>query len=277
VEVRPVREIGEYRACEALQRQAWLMDDDLEVVPLHLLVGVHKGGGLLLGAFDGDEVVGFVFGFPGLTPEGKLKHCSHMMGVLPERQSQGIGWQLKLAQREAVQAQGLDLITWTYDPLESRNAYLNISKLGAVCGTYVRDLYGPLADGLNAGLPTDRLQVDWWVRTDWVAQHVGGEAVEERPCQVGEANVTGRTPQGLRTPGSLHIDLDLPTIQVEVPGDYRTLKSADSDLARDWRAATRTLFEAYFSAGYVACDYRSQRIAGERRNYYLLRKPAPVP
>ena len=277
MEIRPVREIREYRACEALQRRAWLMADDLEVVPMHLLVGVHKGGGLLLGAFDGDELAGFVFGFPGLTQEGKLKHCSHMMGVLPEQQSVGIGWQLKLAQRQAVSAQGLDLITWTYDPLEGRNAYLNLSKLGAVCKTYVRDLYGPLADGLNAGLPTDRFQVDWWIKTEWVAQRLEGEPDHEGDWRAGQANSTGRTASGLLTPGSLDLDLDLPTIQVEVPGDYRALKSADSSLAREWRLASRALFEAYFAAGYVACDYCSGWISGERRNYYLLTKPAPVP
>lgn len=277
VEIRAVREIEEYHACEVLQRRAWLMSDDLEVVPMHLLVGVHKGGGLLLGAYDGDDLAGFVFGFPGLTREGKLKHCSHMMGVLPERQGAGIGWQLKLAQREAVLAQGLDLITWTYDPLESRNAYLNISKLGAVCNTYVRDLYGPLEDGLNTGLPTDRLQVDWWIATDWVAQRLEGQPGPERGRQAVQANITDRTKSGWRTPGSLRRDLDLPAVQVEVPGDYRALKAADSGLAQEWRLATRTLFEAYFAAGYVASDYRSQWFAGERRNYYLLEKPAPVP
>jgi predicted GNAT superfamily acetyltransferase len=253
------------------------MSDDLEVVPMHLLVGVHKGGGLLLGAFDGEALAGFVFGFPGRTREGGLKHCSHMMGVLPERQSAGIGWQLKLAQREAVCAQGLDLITWTYDPLESQNAYLNISKLGAVCNTYVRDLYGPLEDGLNAGLPTDRFQVDWWIRTEWVAHHLESQPDQKREWQASRANITGRTASGLLTPGALDLDLDLPSIQVEVPGDYRALKAADSGLAQEWRLASRTLFEAYYAAGYVACDYRSHRVAGERRNYYLLQKPAPVP
>ncbi len=93
----------------------------------------------------------------------KLKHCSHQLGVLPEWQSRGVGYALKVAQREAVLNQGVRLITWTYDPLESKNARLNIAKLGAVCNTYIRDYYGELRDDLNRGLATDRFQVDWWI------------------------------------------------------------------------------------------------------------------
>lgn len=277
MEIRPVRELEEYRACEALQRRAWLMSGDLEVVPVHLLVGVHEGGGLLLGAFDGEDLVGLVFGFPGITSAGNLKHCSHMMAVLPEYQGQGVGFQLKLAQRRVVRSQGTDLITWAYDPLESRNAHLNVSRLGAVCGTYVRDLYGPLADGLNAGLPTDRFQVDWWISSKWVAERLAGEPGRHRCQQAGQANETECTAIGLRIPGSMNLDLDLPAIQIEVPADYQVVKAEDPILARDWRFVTRELFEAYFAAGYVAADYHSRWAAGERRNFYLLVKPAPVP
>jgi chorismate synthase len=133
--IRSLETVAEYHACESLQHQVWAMPDDLEVVPLHILMPVQSHGGLLLGAFDGDALVGFVFGYLGMTQEGALKHCSHMMGVAPVYQSAGIGYQLKRAQREHALAQGHDLVTWTYDPLQSRNAYLNIRKLGAVCRT----------------------------------------------------------------------------------------------------------------------------------------------
>ena len=125
-----------------MQRQVW-PGTDLDVVPLHLLTTVAHNGGLVLGAFHGDRMVGFLLGFLG-TDEGqpnrpalaRLKHCSHMLGVLPEYRGQHIGYQLKLAQRDYVSVQGVRLITWTYDPLESRNARLNIARLGAVCNTY---------------------------------------------------------------------------------------------------------------------------------------------
>ncbi|MGD9316090.1 MAG: GNAT family N-acetyltransferase, partial [Anaerolineae bacterium] len=127
--IRPLESIAEFHACEALQRRVWVLPDDLEVVPLHLLLTAQRNGGLVLGAFDGGELVGFLFGFPAYDQDGRPKHCSHMMGVDPDCQGAGIGYQLKLAQREFALAQGLDLVTWTYDPLESRNAYLNIHKL----------------------------------------------------------------------------------------------------------------------------------------------------
>ena len=99
--------VDDFRACEALQQQVWAMPDNLEVVPLHLLVTVQRNGGLLLGAFDGDDLVGFVFGFPGVSSNGKLKHCSHLMGVASSHRSRGVGYKLKLAQRELVLDQGI--------------------------------------------------------------------------------------------------------------------------------------------------------------------------
>ena len=168
--IRSLKTIDEFHAAEDLQRVAW-GSDELDIVPLHLLLTAAKNGGVVLGAFAQDQLVGFVFGFLGTSdrygPEApaavKLKHCSHQLGVLPEWQSRGVGYALKVAQREAVRAQNLRLITWTFDPLESKNAHLNITKLGAVCNTYLRDYYGELHDDLNRGLATDRFQVDWWI------------------------------------------------------------------------------------------------------------------
>ena len=173
---------------------------DVEVVPLHVLITAAKNGGLLLGAFDGETLAGFVFGFPGLTPDGKLKHCSHMAGVHPAYRDRGLGYSLKLAQRLHVLAQGIDLITWTFDPLETRNATLNFHKLGAICNTYLPNLYGEMHNGLNAGLPSDRFQVDWWIASERVAQRLqppsnsplgGGRAGPATPVL---ANITSALP-----------------------------------------------------------------------------------
>src|SRR5574342_498719 len=154
-------------AVEALQRAVW-PGSETDVVPAHVFIAAIHNGGLLLGAFVEDQLIGFVFGFPGLetSPDGpRAKHCSHMMGILHGYRDSGIGSALKRAQWQMVRHQGLDHITWTYDPLLSRNAYLNITKLGAVCSIYRRSEYGEMRDGLNAGLPSDRFQVDWWVHT----------------------------------------------------------------------------------------------------------------
>jgi predicted GNAT superfamily acetyltransferase len=179
VQIRPIQTHEEYRAVEQLQREVWGLPE-VDIVPDHLLLTAQKNGGLVLGAFDtppgleSQQLVGFVFGFPGLLPDGRVKHCSHMAGVAPAYQNRNVGYLLKLAQRDHVLAQGLDLITWTFDPLESRNAYLNFHKLGVTCRTYLRELYGRMRDGLNLSLPSDRFQVDWHIASAHVAGRLGG-------------------------------------------------------------------------------------------------------
>lgn len=246
------------------------MPDDLEVVPVHLLVAVQRNGGLLLGAFDADRFVGFVFGFPAVTTDGKLKHCSHMTAVTPSYQSKGIGLQLKLAQRRWVLGQGIDLITWTYDPLESRNAHLNVRKLGAVCRTYFRDYYGPLTDGLSAGLPSDRFQVEWWIDSDRAVRRLAGDSGGEVAGSVAQVNATARTREGILAPGALTLNEESPTIQFEIPSDFQAIKLAAPELALEWRLAVRKLCEAYFAAGYVVVDHLHARTSAGERSYYIL-------
>ena len=196
---------------------------------LHMLITAVHNGGLVLGAFIEEKMIGFVFGFPGLetTPDGpRPKHCSHMMGIHPDHRDGGIGFALKRAQWQMVRHQGLDHITWTYDPLLSRNAYLNIAKLGAVCTTYRRSEYGDMRDGLNAGLPSDRFQLDWWINTRRVERRLGKRS---RPT----LKLTHVARSGLHPFYSLHtrpIGLPHPPEHVppfedrlllaEIPGDF---------------------------------------------------------
>jgi chorismate synthase len=269
--IRALQSIAEIHACEDLQRRVWLMPDDLEVVPLHLLLTVQRNGGLLLGAFDGVDLVGFLFGFPACDRDGKPKHCSHMMGVDPAYQSAGIGYQLKMAQREFALAQGHDLVTWTYDPLESQNAHLNIHRLGAVCRTYIRDYFGTLADGLNAGLPSDRFEVMWWIAGDPPGQHLPRQQSDWVGSPVFGANATSRTSGGLLAPGSLALETGAPAVRVEIPADYQAIKAADPGLALEWRLAMRQVFETYFAAGYTVVDFLSRQTGHSRRSFYILR------
>jgi len=269
--IRPLTGLAEYRACEALQRQVWAMPDDLEIVPLHLLVTAKRNGGLLLGAFDGEELIGFVFGFPGITSSGQLKHCSHMMGVAAGYQSRGTGFQLKRAQRELALEQGIDLITWTYDPLESRNAYLNIHKLGCECSSYVRDYYGPLSDGLSAGLPSDRFQVDWRIGSERVRRRLAGLSGGQLAEGIAQVNETARTLEGHLAPQSVKLGINARTIRFEIPADYQALKVADPVLAREWRLAVRGISEAYFAAGYTVVDFVHHHTPNGGRSYYILK------
>jgi predicted GNAT superfamily acetyltransferase len=251
------------------------MPDGLEVLPVHIMVAVPKNGGLLLGAFDGDDLIGYVFGFAGLTAQGRLKHCSHMMGVVPKYQARGVGYQLKLAQRDHLLARGLDLVTWTYDPLASRNAYLNLGKLGAVCCTYLQDYYGPMTDGLNAGLPPDRLQVDWWIASEHVGQRIQRGRRRGLPQDAFQVIETGRRSDGFLEPVGLRLKPEDAAarridVYVEIPVDYQAIKAVDMDLALQWRLATRQAFKAYFAAGFTAVDFITTVANCKRRSYYGL-------
>ena len=264
----------EMPAVEALQRAVW-PDSETDVVPAHVFLAAIHNGGLLLGAFAEDQLIGFVFGFPGLetTPDGpRAKHCSHMMGILPGYRDSGVGFALKRAQWQMVRHQGLDHITWTYDPLLSRNAYLNITKLGAVCNTYRRSEYGDMRDGLNAGLPSDRLLVDWWINTRRVERRLGKRA--RRPLKLhnfSQANLqplyAPQTPTGswLRPPE--HFSPLVGRLALaEIPSDINALKEADFALARDWRFFSRELFETAFASGYLITDF----VYDEGRSFYVL-------
>lgn len=275
IEIRPIQSHGEYRAVEQLQREVWRLED-VEIVPDHVLVTAHKNGGVLLGAFEGlpcgeQRLVGYVFGFVGLTADHAPKHCSHMLGVAPRYQSQGLGHRLKLAQREQVLKQGIDLVTWTYDPLESRNAYLNFRKLGATCNTYLRDLYGDMRDELNAGLPSDRFQVDWRVASEHVAQRLRddwrGPALPE--LLSAGVPILNRFPPGRqpRPPQNVR-PLEGGRLLIQIPADFQAMRAVDMALARDWRAHTRPLFEAAFAAGYSVVDLLFE----QGRSCYLLRR-----
>jgi predicted GNAT superfamily acetyltransferase len=276
--IRLLDTLEEMTAVEALQREVW-PGSETDVVPAHLLITVVHNGGVVLGAFVGDQLVGFVFGFPGLefTPDGpRPKHCSHMAGVLPEHRDSGIGFALKRAQWQMVRHQSLDHVTWTYDPLLSRNAYLNIARLGSVCSTYRRSEYGEMRDEVNAGLPSDRFQVDWWINTKRVERRLGKHA---RPTlKLGHLARVGVRPfYTLETgPGNLvrppeHVPaLETKLLAAEVPSDFLALKAADFPLARDWRFFSREFFEMAFAKGYIVTDFVFDPGENTPRSFYIL-------
>ena len=259
---------------EDLQRQVW-HGSETDVVPAHMLITAAHNGGMVIGAFDGNRCIGFVFGFPGLefTPDGpRPKHCSHMMGVHPGYRDSGVGFALKRAQWQVARHQGLDHITWTYDPLLSRNAYLNITKLGAVCNTYRQSEYGEMRDGLNAGLPSDRFQVDWWVNTRRVERRLSKRA--RRPLKLDHFSQAELQPlyslqtstDGWLRPPEHHSPFEGKLALAEIPSDFDGLKAADYSLARDWRFFTREVFETAFTEGYIATDF----IFDQGRSLYVL-------
>jgi predicted GNAT superfamily acetyltransferase len=297
IDIRLLETHDEMLAVEKLELSVW-PGSEIDVVPDHVLLTVAHNGGVVLGAFDEDvqpeseSLVGFVFGFPGLyfTPDGpRPKHCSHMMGVLPDYRNLGIGFALKRAQWQMVRHQGLDRVTWTYDPLISRNAYLNIGKLGSVCNIYMREVYGNMRDSLNKGLPSDRFQVDWWVNTPRVVAHISKRA--RRPLILddylsgGFEVINPITIDEDGWPNPMQIDIDSAgqfsvqgislegakksMVLVEIPPDFMSLKAVNAELALEWRLHTRTLFEALFSHGYLITDFVHQPGDPSRSVYVL--------
>jgi predicted GNAT superfamily acetyltransferase len=161
-----IRELStepELREAVALQKTIWGWED-ADLLPFRMFVVATKIGGQLLGAFDGDRMIAFCVAIPGLKPGGKVYLHSHMLGVLPEFRNVGVGRQLKLRQKDDALARGIDLIEWTFDPLDLKNAHFNIERLGAIVRRYVRNQYGVSSSHLHGGLPTDRLVAEWWIR-----------------------------------------------------------------------------------------------------------------
>jgi predicted GNAT superfamily acetyltransferase len=282
-EIRPLTSLADFHAAEDVQRAAW-DSDDIDVVPLHLMLSMAKNGGVALGAFAQDRLVGFVLGFLGASNRYgaeapvtvKLKHCSHMLGVLPQWQNRGVGYALKVAQREAVLNQGVRLMTWTYDPLESKNARLNIAKLGAVCNTYIRDYYGELNDDLNRGLATDRFQVDWWI----ASRRIETRLTRHRPPLLLRHYLDVNAPIINAVQWD---DRNLPVCSdpiepprsvqflVEFPADFQAVKRADNALAVTWRLHLRSICEAAFASGYTVIDCLHEPGQRARSFYVMLR------
>jgi predicted GNAT superfamily acetyltransferase len=270
IEIRAPRTVEEFRDLERLQQEVWQIPTGFE--PAETLVTIHKSGGVVLAAYDPAAdglVVGIAFGFLGRTADGQLKHTSHMLGVLDSYRDRGLGTELKLAQREAVLAQGLELMTWTFDPLESRNARLNLGKLGTVAKTYFPNHYGDMG-GVNEGLSSDRFQVDWFLASRRVKRRLEGEQ-SLRLADLRDRGVTllnsPKPDHALRPPDD-PVTFDRPELLVQIPSDFQKLKIDDIALAKDWREHTQSLFTTAFDLGYTATEFLFE--LGE--SYYLLEK-----
>lgn len=270
VTIRPFERRPEYDEAERLQAEVWGPED---VVPAHHLIATAHNGGLVLGAFAGAELVGLSYAFVGraetpLAPprfardpvrqrdEGRdavrggrdpvrWHLYSHMLAVKKTHRFLGLGFRLKQEQRRWALANGFRLITWTFDPLEAANARLNIGKLGGIVRRYVPDYYGELHDGLNAGLPTDRFILEWWIDQRWIDQ----------PDRQG--------PDGQGRPGGPEPDA---AAEVWISADFQTLKRTDPEAAARERQRTREEFLRFFAAGMAVIGFAAR---GDKAVYLL--------
>lgn len=268
VSIRALESLDELDDVRRLETIIW---SEFESTPVHQTLTVIKNGGIVLGAYLNDELIGFQYSFPGFNGE-KTYLCSHILGIHPQFRKLGIGEKLKRQQKEESLKKGYDLITWTYDPMETVNGYLNLHKLGARCSTYVENCYGEMQDELNQGMPSDRFTVEWWIK----------EEALERPSQYEIEELTDRDSllikvnndsNGYLVPleTDLSKDTELGFLFVPVPSDMQMLKKYSSDLALSWRMSTREVFTHYFQRGWTAVDLvRSQ--TNSDLCYYILKK-----
>jgi predicted GNAT superfamily acetyltransferase len=232
-EVRVLSTLDEFNEAVRLQKEIWGFED-IELLPLRLFVVANKIGGLSWGAFEGRRMIGFCIAIPGLKPGGATYWHSHMMGVVAQYRNAGVGRALKLRQREDAIARGIELIEWTFDPLEIKNAYFNIERLGVVVRRYVLNQYGTTTSHLHGSLPTDRCVAEWWTSSARVA-----------------ALVAGVPPARPR-----------PEARIEVPFEIEAIRKRDVERAREIQRRVSEQFVAHFNNGLMVVGLdRTERAA----------------
>jgi predicted GNAT superfamily acetyltransferase len=251
-----------------IQRAVW-RHADLDLTPVHQFCVSSRMGGIILGAFVGHVLAGFVYSFPAVFGKRPCQH-SHLLAVLPEYQGRGLGKRLKWAQREETLRRGYDLLTWTFDPLQTRNANLNLQTLGAVSRTYLFNFYGLTpALCLGPGVPTDRLLVEWPIRERRVGALAARKAKApmidvERVSKVLERRTKEAGP--FPRPSRPKLDLRDDSLLAEVPRDIRTMKDRPG-LVSEWQSCLRRAMTGYFERGYRVGSF----IYGERC-FFVLKK-----
>ena len=257
----------------ALERRIWGPDYD-EAVTLALLLVTTARGAILIGAFDDDQMIGFVYSLNGVK-NGTPVQWSYKLGVAREYRNEGLGRRLKLLQRERAIEMGVNLIEWTFDPLLAPNAYLNLTKLGAVVHEYTEDLYGQsLAPVLHRKIPTDRLIATWDLQANHVRKRLsspapsvdGGTAKHllEDAVRVNHARKRGEWLECC----DVALEIKAPRLMIEIPLDYSEMVTRAPLTALDWRLSVRQIFNAYLQRGYGAVEFIID--AFNRRGAYLL-------
>jgi predicted GNAT superfamily acetyltransferase len=272
VEIRDFEEPSDYEACARLQIEVWGFTAADAVPPLHL-IAMHHYGGILVGAFESEQMVGFVCGFSGWD-RGRVFHHSHMLGVLRDHRGSGLGEKLKWAQRERVVAQGIELVNWTFDPLQAVNANLNVNRLAALVQKYRVNIYGESKSPLHGSLPTDRFEAEWLVSSERVTKALHGELPHWPSWEsLPRVNVTEGAKSGFRVSARMDLEIEEDALLAEIPSSINAIMAEDMELALDWRLKTRELFGAYFEKGYSVTGFH--RTEG-RAFYRLEREEAPA-
>ena len=254
--IRDIELVSEMQKVESLQQEVWRFDDR-DIVPLALLVATREVGAILVGAFDGASLVGFAYSFVGREGE-HLVHHSHMLAVTPSHRNLNLGYKLKLAQRERALAQGIDRMTWTFDPLQSLNAHFNFAKLGVIADAYKVNFYGEATSSFlhQIGTGTDRLWVTWLLDSRRVSERLQTKdrSTTGAVDQISRLIRVGRNSEPVRS------ELSEEHLLIEIPHDINSLQRTNPELGAIWRAATNEAFTEALTSGYLVEDfYRATR------------------
>ena len=274
VVIRDLETVAELEFMLQLEKEVWGLAD-ADVTPLTLAVAMKAAGSILIGAVDGRKLVGFALAFPSLE-HGRFGLHSHMLAVRPSYREYGLGYRLKLAQRERALAIGITDMTWTFDPLRSLNAHLNFSKLGVISHSYRVDFYGPQTSSHLHTNGTDRLWVTWHMADSRVREKLSGKnsSVEALDALKHLEPIIRFNGDGKPAEGNLAASLSKQRIAIEIPGDMDRIEHKDKDLARQWRLATRHAFMEAIGAGFVVKEFCRSIRGQQGPGAYLLVKGA---
>jgi predicted GNAT superfamily acetyltransferase len=269
---RDLTSLSDFATVVNLEQEIW-GPGYTEPVPLPILAVTVKHGGILIGAFDRDRMIGFVYSLAGLK-DGRPMQWSHMAGVVDQFRNVGIGYRLKQLQRDRALQMGLNLIEWTYDPLQAANAHLNFSKLGVVVEEYEENVYGASQSPLHRGNPTDRFVAEWRIGDPHVMRRLAAPGISLRTHEIVDAPHANRVISSGEWPECSAIDLEIDDrrLLVEIPMGFTEMLAKAPELALAWRMATRRIFTTYFVRGLRAVDFLLDR-SGRKGAYLLARQP----
>jgi predicted GNAT superfamily acetyltransferase len=272
--IRDIEEISEMRAVEGLQKEVWRCADR-DILPALALIPSVEVGGILVGAFDGGELVGFAYGFVGLEGGRPIIH-SDMLAVKPAYRGRGLGYRLKLAQRERALARGVSTMTWTFDPLQSRNAHLNFAKLGVVAQHYKVNFYGEETSSfLHQQTGTDRLWVCWPLTSERVRKRLErGPGSHIAGVPGGVTRLVSAGAGGAPQMSDRYESEASGQLLIEIPRDIMAMQQQNPVMALTWRDATRRAFVGALAAGFVVEEFYHLTAGGRGGGaYLLLRRP----
>jgi len=266
VKIRLLKEHREFKQCELIQRAVWGNPG----VSAEVMAVTQKFGGAVLGAFVEGRVAGFLYAFLARR-NGQIIHWSHLMAVTARFRGRGLGLRLKLAHRKLALQQGIRSICWTYDPLQSANARLNLAKLGGSVEEYIVDCYGRFPSIIERGLPSDRFVVNWRIGTRKVERRLAGKKSGSAKTLLPRINATTLNARGLLENRKVDFKLRESRLLVEIPPDAGRMRRDSLPLARRWRLDTRRIFQRYLAEGYQVDDFMTLAQDRVQRSFYLLR------